>query len=52
MTIFHGHKHIHVSSQIHVIQEQWNGCGGGDGGGSMYNKYRSTATNYHNGLNK
>ena len=29
---------------------QGNDCGGGDGGGSVYSKYRSTARNYYNGL--
>ena len=34
---------------MQVAQEQGNDCGGGDGGGSVYSKYRSTARNYHNG---
>jgi len=51
MTIFHGHKHILVSSQMQVAQEKGNDYGGGDGGGgSVYSKYRSTARNYHNSL--
>ena len=50
MTIFHGHKHIHVSSLIQVAQEQGNDYGGGDGDGSVYSKYRSTARNYHKSL--
>ena len=42
---------VHVSSQIQATQEQGNDCGGGgDGGGSVYSKYRSNARNYHNGL--
>ena len=45
----HGHKHIHVSSQIQIGQEQGIDCGAGDGGGSVYSKYRSSARNYHNG---
>ena len=48
MTILHGHKHIHVSSQMQVAQEQGNDCGG-DGDGSVYSKYRSAVRNDHNG---
>ena len=52
MTILHGHKHIHVSSQMQVAQEQGNDCGG-DGDGSVYSNYkyscRSTVRNYYNG---
>ena len=57
MTILHGHKHIRVSSQMQVGQDRGMTvsiniytCGGGDGGGSVYSKHKSTARNYYNGL--